>query len=146
MAQRVGISPINIYTGLYKAGTDNLVLVAAEQVNVPPNSYQKTLCVTDRRPLLAGYGVIRPCRSGYKIGPLFADRPELAEQLFRALKTSVPNGSPVYLDIPESNSAAIDLVQRHGMQVVFKTARMYMGQQPDLCIDRIFGITTFELG
>lgn len=95
---------------------------------------------------LAGYGVIRPCRSGYKIGPLFAGRPELAEQLFRALKTSVPDGVPVYLDIPECNSAAIDLVQRHGMKVVFKTARMYMGQQPDLCIDKIFGVTTFELG
>jgi len=30
---------------------------------------------------LVGYGVIRACRSGHKIGPLFADSPELAESL-----------------------------------------------------------------
>ncbi len=33
---------------------------------------------------LAGYGVMRACRSGFKIGPLFADTPELAESLFLA--------------------------------------------------------------
>ncbi|NTU58665.1 MAG: GNAT family N-acetyltransferase [Chlorobiaceae bacterium] len=95
---------------------------------------------------LAGYGVIRPCRAGFKIGPLFADRPEFAEELFCALTASVPEGVPVYLDIPEPNSAATELVQRHGMNVVFKTARMYMGQHPQLPIEKVFGITTFELG
>jgi len=30
---------------------------------------------------LAGYGVMRICRSGYKVGPLFADNQELAEPL-----------------------------------------------------------------
>ncbi|UWX58519.1 GNAT family N-acetyltransferase [Chlorobaculum sp. MV4-Y] len=33
---------------------------------------------------LVGYGLIRPCRNGFKIGPLFANRPELAEALFSA--------------------------------------------------------------
>ena len=33
---------------------------------------------------LAGFGVIRPCRIGYKIGPLFADTPEVADRLYRA--------------------------------------------------------------
>ncbi len=94
----------------------------------------------------AGYGVIRPCRSGYKIGPLFADRPDLAEELFSALKASVPDGTPIYLDIPEVNSFALELVKRHNMKVIFKTARMYTGAAPDLPVERIFGITTFELG
>ena len=95
---------------------------------------------------LAGYGIIRSCRTGYKIGPLFADRPDLAEELFSALKASVPDGAPICLDIPEVNSFALELVKRHNMKVVFKTARMYKGVTPELPVERIFGITTFELG
>lgn len=95
---------------------------------------------------LAGYGVLRKCRSGYKIGPLFADTPELAEQLFLALKAKASVGAPVFLDTPQVNSAAIEMAQRHNMIVSFETARMYRGQPPALPLDRLFGVTTFELG
>ncbi|MDD5169833.1 MAG: GNAT family N-acetyltransferase, partial [Syntrophales bacterium] len=95
---------------------------------------------------LAGYGVVRICRSGYKIGPLFADSPELAERLFLALRAHTPDGAPVFLDTPEVNAAAIDLTKRYKMIVAFETARMYRGKIPDLPIDRMFGVTTFELG
>ena len=44
---------------------------------------------------------------------------------------------------PEVNYLALELVKRH---VVFKTARMYKGVTPELPVERIFGITTFELG
>jgi len=30
--------------------------------------------------------------------------------------------------------------------VVFETARMYKGPAPQLPVERIFGVTTFELG
>ncbi|WP_256678008.1 GNAT family N-acetyltransferase [Pseudomonas sp. SJZ079] len=95
---------------------------------------------------LAGYGVLRRCRSGYKIGPLFADTAELAEPLFLALKAEVPVGAPVFLDTPAVNSAAIEMAQRHNMFVSFETARMYRGQPPALPMNRVFGVTTFELG
>jgi GNAT superfamily N-acetyltransferase len=95
---------------------------------------------------LAGYGVMRPCRLGYKIGPLFADRPELAERLFGFFRTQAPATAPIFLDIPEVNAAARDLVARHGMNVAFETARMYTGQFPDLPMSRLFGVTSFELG
>ena len=95
---------------------------------------------------LAGYGVLRKCRSGYKIGPLFAVTPELAEQLFLALKAKASVGAPVFLDTPQVNSAAIEMAQRHNMIVSFETARMYRGQPPTLPLDRLFGVTTFELG
>lgn len=96
--------------------------------------------------MLAGYGVLRIGRSGYKIGPLFANTPELAEQLFLALKAHAPEGAPIFLDTPEVNSAAIDLAKRHNMIVAFETARMYRGESPDLPVNRLFGVTTFELG
>lgn len=95
---------------------------------------------------LVAYGMIRPCRSGYKIAPLFADSSELANTLFCALNASVKAGQSVYLDIPEHNPAALALVQRHDMAIVFETARMYTHQFPDLAFARLYGVTSFELG
>jgi hypothetical protein len=76
-------------------------------------------CHRDRK--LLGYGVARRCRDGCKIGPLF-------------------------LDAPENNLPAMELVRRHAMTKVFGCARMYLGPPPDIAHGRIFGVTTFELG
>jgi len=99
---------------------------------------------------LEGYGVIRKCRNGYKIGPLFANNPKLAESLFLSLKSVVKPAEPVYLDTsldtPEVNQAAVALAERYNMKVSFETARMYRGNHPVLPIDRLFGVTSFEIG
>jgi GNAT superfamily N-acetyltransferase len=95
---------------------------------------------------LVGYGVLRVCRGGYKIGPLFADTPKFAETIFLALKSHVEPGSAFYLDVPDVNLAAVTMAQKYGMSAVFETARMYRQSVPDLPLNRIFGITTFELG
>jgi hypothetical protein len=95
---------------------------------------------------LAGYGVLRPCQQGYKLGPLFADTPALAEDLFNALLAKAPAGSPVFLDVPEPNAQACALAARHGMRACFETARMYTGERPDISLARAYGITSFELG
>ncbi|HZX91893.1 MAG TPA: GNAT family N-acetyltransferase [Rudaea sp.] len=101
--------------------------------------------VLDQR-RLAGYGVMRSCRTGYKIGPLFADSPELAERLFGYFRAKVPASVPIFLDVPEINQPALDLVEHHSMSAAFETARMYTGEFPRLPVDRLFGVTTFELG
>ena len=95
---------------------------------------------------LAGYGTIRPCRIGFKVGPLFADDADLADRLLRALISHARPGEPVQFDTPAANPAAIALARAHGMRPVFETARMYAGQAPTLPLDKIFGITTYELG
>ncbi|MFA6971489.1 MAG: GNAT family N-acetyltransferase [Gallionella sp.] len=95
---------------------------------------------------LAAYGVMRICRTGYKIGPLFADNPAFAEQLFSALTAQAPAGAPVFLDTPAVNLAAIDLAKRHNMTVSFETVRMYKGKFPDFPLNQLFGVTSFELG
>lgn len=94
---------------------------------------------------LEGYGVLRPCRRGFKIGPLFADDPEVADQLFRGLVTRA-SGAPVFLDTPEANQAAVALARRRGMAPVFETARMYTKEPPATPLRRCYGVTTFELG
>lgn len=94
---------------------------------------------------LHGYGVIRQCRAGWKIGPLFADSPEVAESLFVALSGRAA-GDVIYLDIPENNPAAAALAARHDMAEVFGCARMYYGEPPMMPWENIYGVTTFELG
>lgn len=101
--------------------------------------------VFDRDGNLAGFGVIRPCFTGYKIGPLFADTPEIAEAIYHGLMARAP-GEQVYFDTPEPNTAAVDIALRHGMVKVFETGRMYTKSVPDLPLHEIFGITSFELG
>ncbi|MEO5349993.1 MAG: GNAT family N-acetyltransferase [Magnetococcus sp. YQC-3] len=94
---------------------------------------------------LLGYGVIRPCRQGHKIGPLFADNPEVAERLLQALVAGL-SGEEFFLDPPRPHGAALALAERHGMMPVFETARMYTRGDPGLPLQRIYGITSFELG
>jgi len=93
-----------------------------------------------------GYGVVRKCFDGWKIGPLFATSPEAADTLFRSLIARIPAGDNFVLDVPEPNIEAIALVRRYGMAEVFATARMYTGPFPDINLTWIYGVTTFELG
>ncbi|WP_206001879.1 GNAT family N-acetyltransferase [Paraburkholderia aromaticivorans] len=94
---------------------------------------------------VVGYGVVRRCLTGYKIGPLFADNDEIAGRLFSALTSSIA-GEVFFFDVPEINVDAIALAERHGMTSVFETARMYTREQPAISIERVFGVTSFELG
>lgn len=95
---------------------------------------------------LVGYGVIRPCRTGWKIGPLFADDARTAETMFLALKANGTADAPVFLDVPEVNTQAVALAERHGMFVMFETARMYNREIPELPLELTYGVTSFELG
>ncbi len=94
---------------------------------------------------LAGYGVLRPCRVGCKIGPLFADNDQIADALFQSL-CAQSHGASVYLDVPEPNRAALALARRYQMRPCFETARMYTRQVPDFPIEHVYGVATFELG
>jgi predicted N-acetyltransferase YhbS len=94
---------------------------------------------------VTGLAVLRPCREGSKIGPLFAEDGATARALFAAMLRAAPPG-PVFLDLPEPNGDAIAMAVAAGMAPAFETARMYAGPPPDLPIARIYGITSFELG
>lgn len=95
---------------------------------------------------LSGYGVIRPVHEGWKIGPLFADDAETASAILGGLAHHAGHGTMVFLDVPEPNSAGVALARAAGLQPVFETARMYRGGEPGLPLERVFGITSFELG
>ncbi len=94
---------------------------------------------------ICGYGVIRKCFRGNKVGPLFAEDAATAELLLDCLASMV-SGEELFLDVPEPNVAGVQLVKRKGMQPVFSTVRMYTKTAPNLPLDKIYGITSFELG
>jgi GNAT superfamily N-acetyltransferase len=94
---------------------------------------------------LAAWGVIRPCRTGRKVGPLVANDRAGAEAVLAALVTASNDGE-IFLDVPSVNRDAVALAEWHGLKPVFETARMYTGEIRPVRLDRIFGVTTFELG
>lgn len=100
-------------------------------------------CIEDEK--LTGYGMVRACRVGYKIGPLFADNEKTAIAIFNALTYKI-RGEKVYFDVPEANERAINIAKRCGMTKVFETARMYNKDIYRLPYRSIYGVTTFELG
>lgn len=95
---------------------------------------------------LRGYGVIRPARTGFRVGPLFADQPIDAERIFLALVKAIPPDEPVFIDVPEVNLEAVWLAEMYGLEPGFETARMYSRGTPDLPMEHIFGVTSLELG
>jgi len=94
---------------------------------------------------LAGYGVLRRAYRGFKIGPLFADSQAFAEKLYKALSSQVP-GELIILDVPDSNPAAIRLVQKYGLEKMEERCLLYNQVTPHIDLKRIFGVTTYELG
>ena len=89
--------------------------------------------------------MIRPCRRGCKIGPLVADDRTAAAAVLTALLVGV-GGGEIFLDVPSVNRDAVALAQDLRLAPVFETARMYTGAIPRLHLERVFGVTTFELG
>lgn len=102
-------------------------------------------CALVRDGRLAGWGVIRPCRTGRKIGPLVADDRAAAEAVLSALLAQA-GGGEIFLDVPGINREAIALAESLGLAPVFETARMYTGAIAPLRLERVFGVTSFELG
>ena len=94
---------------------------------------------------LRGFAMVRKANKGYKVCPLFADNDLIAEELYKACLNSVVD-EPLYLDIPVINKDAVNIIKKYNATYVFECARMYYGKPPEVDINKVFGITTFELG
>ncbi|MFI6346866.1 GNAT family N-acetyltransferase [Streptomyces sp. NPDC050560] len=94
---------------------------------------------------LTGFGVIRPARDSYRVGPLFADTPDDARALLDGL-TAGTGRSGIALDVPDSHPEATALATGLGLTPTFETARMYTGPVRPVAEDRVYAVTTLELG
>jgi GNAT superfamily N-acetyltransferase len=95
---------------------------------------------------LTGYTVIRPCREGWKIGPLVAENEIIARHLFEAAALQTSPDHSIYIDVPEANPKAQSFISALRATPVFETARMYTGSDPAIELPMLFGVTTLELG
>lgn len=90
--------------------------------------------------------MIRKCRTGFKVGPLFADTDIIANNLFQKMRSFVGQNSQIFIDVPEINKNAVALVEQYKMVPMFETARMYTKEFPKINLKKVFGVTTLELG
>ncbi len=94
---------------------------------------------------IEGYAVLRECLEGYKIGPLFANGATTAETLFLACCSEVED-APIFLDVSAANKDATNLATKYNMTPVFETARMYKNGVHQFPVEKVYGVTSFELG
>lgn len=94
---------------------------------------------------LRGYGTLRPCRTGWKIGPLLAEDRDVAEALLRQFRRRIGD-DPLTVDMPDNNPGAVSLARDLGMREVFGCVRMYHGPAPEIRDSQVFGVATLEVG
>ncbi len=94
---------------------------------------------------LRGYAVIRECREGRKLGPLFAENEQMVRRLINAC-AEVADGAEIHLDVPFYQQGFIRHLQALGFVQGFETARMYVGPAPAIEQQGVFAVTTLELG
>ena len=113
------------------------------------NSFGTVSALIDDNGMCHGFGRIRPCilqsnKKGWRIGPLLADTPPLAELLIRELVQGLE--SEILLDCPGLNPYANYLLSNLGFEEISKTYRMYKGVQPPCPMNQVYGLACLELG
>ncbi|MFJ8884597.1 GNAT family N-acetyltransferase [Streptomyces sp. NPDC102402] len=104
-----------------------------------------TALVAIRDGALCGFGVVRPARSGARVGPLYAASDDVALALLNGLSASL-DGASVALDVPDVNVPAVRLMEHLGLEPTFECARMYTQGVPETDRAGVFAATTIELG
>ncbi|MFE2283414.1 GNAT family N-acetyltransferase [Streptomyces sp. NPDC059443] len=94
---------------------------------------------------IEGLGVIRPGTGASRVGPLYAASPAVASTLLLRLAEHAPDGT-VAVDVPDAHPRAAALLTGLGLAPAFETARMYTGQEPDVDLTGMYGVTSLELG
>ncbi len=101
------------------------------------------VALRDGRPV--GFAVMRSCASTSRVGPLFADSPDIAAALVAALARQT-GATGIAIDIPDINKPAVALAEAAGLKPSFETARMYTADPPAMDRAGLFGVTSLELG
>lgn len=103
----------------------------------------------DKNEIVTGYGLVRPCIKGFRIGPLYANDLESAQILFRLLLTKIP-GKSIILDMPKNNYFGEIFAEYFNLKHVpetdtiamFKGKKLEIKEKNNIC----YGIGSLELG
>ena len=113
------------------------------------DSFGNVSALVDNNGMSHGFGRIRPCmlqgnKQGWRIGPLLADTPPLAELLIRKLVRNLE--AQIFLDCSNLNPYANYLLSSMGFKEISQTYRMYKGIQPSCPMNQVYGLACLELG
>ncbi|MFZ5780535.1 MAG: GNAT family N-acetyltransferase [Pseudomonadota bacterium] len=106
---------------------------------------ERAAMVALRDGAIAGFAVMRACQAASRVGPLFAESPDIAAALVSGLARRM-GAAAVAIDVPDINKPAITLMEQAELKPSFETARMYTGGTPDMERAGVFGVTSLELG
>lgn len=93
-----------------------------------------------------GYGLCRPCISGFEISNLLCSNPFTANKLIDSLTCHLEQGTEYNISIPEPNSDAIAVAVNRGMKVHAEHVRMYRNPAPQLKLQNIYSFSSVEVG
>jgi GNAT superfamily N-acetyltransferase len=94
---------------------------------------------------LIGMAVMRPCVTGYRVGPLYADSPDIADEILVALSGTVV-GQPITIDVMTENPDALGLAAHHSLSETSSLVRMRMGEATEPRLGSVYAVTTVEFG
>ena len=90
---------------------------------------------------------MRVSADGYRLGPLYANSNEIAEEILKNLAGQAIPNSEITIDIPEVNADALKLAEAWGMVKDCEYSRMYTNGQPEMPINKtVYGTTSLEIG
>ena len=106
------------------------------------------IALIDKENSCHGFARIRPCLlpagEGWRIGPILADSPRLAEVLI--LNLLVKHKGVILIDSPQRNSKAQSLLLSLGFRQISATTRMYRGSHQAVLTEDVYGLACLELG
>ncbi|XP_077992868.1 holothin acyltransferase-like [Glandiceps talaboti] len=95
---------------------------------------------------ILGYAVIQPSIEGHVIGPLYAANTALTQALLLTLFAQVPEQT-IYVDAPVDNPSFIQLLSVDlRMEAMFESVRMYSKGDPGVVLDKMFALSSLEMG
>ena len=89
--------------------------------------------------VISGYGIMRPAHTGYRVEPLFAETPAIAEHLLGSLFAHAEPDAPVIIDVPTPNTHALALADKYFPAKLFRMVRMYRKPCQEKNLDLVYG-------
>ncbi len=87
-----------------------------------------------------GFLVSQPCGDGLQVGPWGCTDAPSAPLLFTAARERAGTGVRMFLDVPERNRSATDLLTAHAFGVMGTNLLMHRGPDPGYRPDRVFAL------
>lgn len=85
--------------------------------------------------------------TGYRVGPVYASKPDLSIDLIKSLCSGLPKGAVVYMDIPKANTQKQTFIESLKLKSIdFECMRMYKATAPSVNLDEIYAVASIEMG